>query len=90
MWYFWFSAVMFVIALVAHSMNEKEERRIEIIKKRFAADIGHRRVVQYKDATVEVFPNGNFIVNGRDDAHCQRIHDEVMDSFRRNYGGLGR
>ncbi len=81
---------MFVIALVAHSMHEKEQKRIESIKSKFAADIGHRRVVTYKDAVVEVFPDGHFIVNGRNDAHCQKIHDEVMESFRKNYGSFGR
>tara|TARA_Y100000401_G_scaffold107021_1_gene101026 strand:- start:14 stop:286 length:273 start_codon:yes stop_codon:yes gene_type:complete len=90
MWYFWFSAGMFLIALVAHVMHEKEQERIEQIKKKFATDIGGRRVVTYKDAIVEVFPDGHFIVNGRDSAHCQAIHDEVMESFRKNYGSFGR
>ena len=89
-WYFYFSAVMFVVALIAHSMHIKEIERIEKLKKKFAGDIGERRIVPYKDAVVEVYPDGNFIVNGRNDAHCQAIHDEVMESFRRNYGNLGR
>tara|TARA_B100001123_G_scaffold170526_1_gene196138 strand:+ start:6278 stop:6553 length:276 start_codon:yes stop_codon:yes gene_type:complete len=89
-WYFYFSAVMFVVALVVQAAHSREVERIEKIKKKFAEDIGRRRVVPYKDAVVEVFPDGNFIVNGRNDAHCQVIHDEVMESFRKNYGNFGR
>ena len=88
-WYFYFSAFMFVVALIAHNAYLRELDRVEKIKRKFAEDIGSRRIVPYKDAVVEVYPDGNFIVNGRSDAHCQKIHDEVMDSFRRNYGSFG-
>lgn len=89
-WYFYFSAVMFVVALIAHGAHLKELDRVEEIKKKFALDIGSKRVVTYKDAIVEVYPDGHFVVNGKNDAHCQAIHDEVLESFRRNYGDFGR
>tara|TARA_R100000664_G_C2756884_1_gene144887 strand:- start:532 stop:711 length:180 start_codon:yes stop_codon:yes gene_type:complete len=58
---------------------------MEQVKKTFAQELGEPRIVPYKDAVVTIYPNGNFIVNGRDSAHCQVIHDEVMESFKRRY-----
>tara|TARA_B100000925_G_C21903821_1_gene428356 strand:- start:666 stop:899 length:234 start_codon:yes stop_codon:yes gene_type:complete len=76
---------MFMVAIGCHIMHTQAQERIDEIKKKFALEVGETRTVDYKGGTVTVFPDGNFIVNGRDAHHCQQIHDEVLESFKRRY-----
>jgi len=84
-WYFWFSGFMFMVAIGCHIMHTQAQEKIDEVKKKFALEVGETRTVDYKGGTVTVFPDGNFIVNGRDAHHCQQIHDEVLESFKRRY-----
>jgi hypothetical protein len=84
-WYFWFSGFMFMVAIGCCIMHAQAQEKIDEIKKKFALEVGETRTVDYKGGTVTVFPDGNFIVNGRDAHHCQQIHDEVLESFKRRY-----
>tara|TARA_R110001599_G_scaffold174976_1_gene366951 strand:- start:2479 stop:2742 length:264 start_codon:yes stop_codon:yes gene_type:complete len=84
-WYFYFSGFMFLVGMCAYVAHTKDLERVEKVKKSFTAEVGHTRTVPYKDAVVTIYPDGNFIVNGRDNAHCKQIHDEVIESFKRRY-----
>ena len=76
---------MFMVAIGVHILHVKERERVEEIKKRFAQEISEPRIVPWRDAVVTIYPDGNFVVNGRDSTHCRVIHDEVMESFKRRY-----
>ena len=41
--------------------------------------------VAYKGATVTVYPDGTFLVEGANDAHCDAIKHEIEASFQRRY-----
>lgn len=84
-WYFWFSGFMFMVAIGCHFFHARTQDKIDEIKKKFAHEIGQTKTVDYGGGTVTVFPDGNFVVNGRDSVHCQQIHDEVIESFKRRY-----
>lgn len=84
-WYFYFSGFMFMVAIACHILYVKEQEKIDEIKKNFAKEIGQTRTVSYDGAVVTVYPDGNFIVNGRNDQHCQQVHDAIIESFKRRY-----
>lgn len=60
-------------------------RKMEIEKTKYSQEVTEPTTTHYKGAVVTVYPSGQFLVQGENDAHCRMVHDEIQASFERRY-----
>ena len=80
-----FSLLMGTLFLWIWSKERKAEEKLEKAKALFAQEVTEPMTVAYKGATVTVYPDGTFLVEGANDAHCDAIKHEIEASFQRRY-----
>ena len=80
-----FSLIMGALFLWIWSKDKKMEAKIEKAKALFAQEVTETMTVEYKGAVVTLMPDGTFLVQGENDAHCEAIKQEIEASFKRRY-----
>ena len=80
-----FSILMGILFLWIWSKEKKMEGKIQKARALFAQEVTEPMTVAYKGAVVTLHPDGTFLVEGENDAHCLQIRKEIEESFMRRY-----